>query len=140
MPAALPVRRRRAAPRLTRWRRALPQLTRRRLAAAGIVLVVLAGLVAWAAWPAAAGYTTEDRMLTVRTGPDSATTVDLDTRLYLPTGASATHPVPAVLLGHGFGGTKASVATDATDLAERGYAVLTWTAEGFGRSTGQIHL
>ncbi len=140
MPAALPVRRRRAVLRLTRWRRALPRLTRRRLAAGATAVAVLTGLVVWAVWPEPPGYTTEDRMLTVRTGPDSATPVDLDTTLYLPKGASAAHPVPAVLLGHGFGGTKASVTTDATDLVEHGYAVLTWTAPGFGRSTGQIHL
>ena len=29
---------------------------------------------------------------------------------------------------------------DAEDLADLGYAVLTWTARGFGRSGGQIHL
>ena len=48
--------------------------------------------------------------------------------------------MPAVLLAHGFGGTKASVATDAKDLTGLGYAVLTWTARGFGRSGGQIHV
>jgi ABC-2 type transport system ATP-binding protein len=48
--------------------------------------------------------------------------------------------VPAVLLAHGFGGTKDSVKDDAESLAERGYAVLTWTAQGFGTSGGQIHL
>src|SRR5262249_51398702 len=50
------------------------------------------------------------------------------------------HPVPAVLLAHGFGGTKDSVASDAQELAAHGYAVLTWTAEGFGTSGGQIHV
>ena len=45
-----------------------------------------------------------------------------------------------MLLAHGFGGTKESVRDDAESLAERGYAVLTWTAQGFGRSGGQIHL
>jgi ABC-2 type transport system ATP-binding protein len=48
--------------------------------------------------------------------------------------------VPAVLLAHGFGGTKDSVASDAESLADRGYAVLAWTAQGFGNSGGQIHL
>ena len=38
-----------------------------------------------------------------------------------------------MLLAHGFGGTKNSVRADAEALAERGYAVLTWTARGFGR-------
>ena len=32
------------------------------------------------------------------------------------------------------------MAHDAEDFANRGYAVLTWTAQGFGRSGGEIHL
>ena len=62
--------------------------------------------------------------------------VALDTSLYLP----ATTPAPAVLVAHGFGGTKASVDADARDLAARGFVVLTWTARGFGASGGQIAL
>ncbi|MCX6462340.1 MAG: alpha/beta fold hydrolase, partial [Pseudonocardiales bacterium] len=60
----------------------------------------------------------------------------LDTTLYLP----ATTPAPAVLLAHGFGGSKASVDADARDLAARGYVVLAWSARGFGASTGLIGL
>ena len=62
--------------------------------------------------------------------------VALDTSLYLP----ATTPAPAVLVAHGFGGTKASVDADARDLAARGFVVLAWTARGFGASGGQIAL
>ncbi|CAL9417577.1 alpha/beta fold hydrolase [Streptomyces sp. enrichment culture] len=47
---------------------------------------------------------------------------------------------PAVLLGHGFGGSKDDVRAQAERLARDGYAVLTWTARGFGRSGGQIGL
>ncbi|MFJ6387438.1 CocE/NonD family hydrolase [Streptomyces sp. NPDC091972] len=47
---------------------------------------------------------------------------------------------PAVLLGHGFGGSKADVREQAEDLARDGYAVLTWSARGFGRSTGKVGL
>ena len=47
---------------------------------------------------------------------------------------------PAVLLAHGFGGTKQDVRQQAEDLAEDGYAVLTWSARGFGKSTGKIGL
>ncbi|MFD3530510.1 CocE/NonD family hydrolase [Streptomyces sp. NPDC058664] len=47
---------------------------------------------------------------------------------------------PAVLLGHGFGGSKDDVRAQAERLAEDGYAVLTWSARGFGASTGQIGL
>ncbi|MGD9530019.1 MAG: alpha/beta fold hydrolase [Pseudonocardia sp.] len=62
--------------------------------------------------------------------------MSLDTTLYLPTST----PAPAVLLAHGFGGSKASVDADARDLAARGFVVLAWSARGFGASTGQIAL
>ncbi|MGW3622607.1 alpha/beta fold hydrolase [Streptomyces sp. NPDC000880] len=47
---------------------------------------------------------------------------------------------PAVLIGHGFGGSKDDVRAQAEKLARDGYAVLTWSARGFGTSTGQIGL
>ncbi|MGW7101004.1 alpha/beta fold hydrolase [Streptomyces sp. NPDC054838] len=47
---------------------------------------------------------------------------------------------PAVLLGHGFGGSKDDVRVQAERLARAGYAVLTWSARGFGRSGGRIGL
>ncbi|GGQ64785.1 ABC transporter ATP-binding protein [Streptomyces pilosus] len=47
---------------------------------------------------------------------------------------------PAVLLGHGFGGSKEDVRQQAEDLARDGYAVLTWSARSFGKSTGRIGL
>ncbi|MFD2077952.1 ABC-2 type transport system ATP-binding protein [Actinopolymorpha cephalotaxi] len=87
-----------------------------------------------------AGYRTDDALVTVRTGPHGDRPVRLDTRLYLPSSATADRPAPAVLLAHGLGGTKDSVAGQARDLVRRGYVVLTWTAEGFGASGGQIHL
>ena len=70
----------------------------------------------------------------VGSGSDAAV---LDTTLYLPGGST---PAPAIVLAHGFGGSKDSVAADARDLAGRGYVVLTYSARGFGRSTGQIGL
>jgi ABC-2 type transport system ATP-binding protein len=80
---------------------------------------------------------TEDARIPSGEGADA---VELDTTLYLPAGVTAEDPAPAVLLAHGFGGSKASVAADARDLAGRGYVVLTWSARGFGASTGQIGL
>jgi len=68
--------------------------------------------------------------------PEGAKPVRLDTTLFLP----HTTPAPAVLLAHGFGGSKSSVIGDARTLAEHGYVVLTYTARGFGRSGGLIHL
>ena len=121
-------------------RRPVRGLTRPRAIAAGLLLALTVALVAWAVRPATPGYTIRSQMITVLSGPDGTTPVALDTTYYTPGPASASHPVPAVLLAHGFGGTKDSVASDARELAGRGYAVLTWTAEGFGNSGGQIHV
>jgi ABC-2 type transport system ATP-binding protein len=49
-------------------------------------------------------------------------------------------PRPAIVLAHGFGGSKADSAGTARQLAGQGYAVITFTARGFGRSGGRIHL
>ncbi|NGY65467.1 alpha/beta fold hydrolase [Lentzea sp. NEAU-D13] len=68
--------------------------------------------------------------------PDSAQTVTIETRLYLPQQT----PAPAIMLAHGFGGSLRSVHTQAEEYARRGFVVLTWSARGFGRSTGQIAL
>ena len=106
------------------YRRAVPL---RSLLALALVGMALVGLAAPAA--AAEPVRVEEQRL------DGAG-VALDTSLYLP----ATTPAPAVLVAHGFGGTKASVDADARDLAARGFVVLTWTARGFGASSGQIAL
>ena len=47
---------------------------------------------------------------------------------------------PAVVLAHGFGGTKNDSADTARTLARDGYTVITFTARGFGASGGLIHL
>jgi ABC-2 type transport system ATP-binding protein len=60
----------------------------------------------------------------------------IDTSLYLPHQV----PAPAVLLAHGFGETKSSVTTEANALQKAGYVVLTWSARGFGSSTGTISM
>ena len=62
--------------------------------------------------------------------------VRLDTTLYLPDRT----PAPAVLLAHGFGGSKDDLGGQARDLARHGYVVLAYTARGFGASGGLIHL
>ena len=75
--------------------------------------------------------------ITLDGGPTSATDatpVRLDADLYVPNQT----PAPAVVLAHGFGGSKTSVAEDAQYLVDRGFVVLTYSARGFGSSTGQI--
>ncbi|MDP9094018.1 MAG: alpha/beta fold hydrolase [Actinomycetota bacterium] len=68
--------------------------------------------------------------------PEAGQPVALDTTLYLP----ATTPAPAVLLAHGFGGSKADLDSEARTLARHGYVVLAYSARGFGASGGLIHL
>ncbi|WP_107428756.1 CocE/NonD family hydrolase, partial [Streptomyces kebangsaanensis] len=96
-------------------------------------VVVLAGAGTWAA-VASDGPPPVRRADQVMTMGDG---VRIDTSYFTPAGAGR-HP--AVLIGHGFGGSKDDVRQQAEDLAGDGYAVLTWSARGFGGSTGKIGL
>ncbi len=60
----------------------------------------------------------------------------IDTSLFLPEKT----PAPAILLAHGFGSSKNAVAESAQFYRDNGFVVLTWTARGFGKSTGQISM
>ncbi|MFJ2156934.1 alpha/beta fold hydrolase [Streptomyces sp. NPDC087856] len=107
------------------------QHPRRWLAATAAVVV----LAAAGTWTAAASDTKPPVHQTDRTMAIDG--VKLDTS-YFTTGGSTRRP--AVLLAHGFGGSKEDVRKEAEDLAGDGYAVLTWSARGFGKSTGKIGL
>ncbi|MFJ8852928.1 alpha/beta fold hydrolase [Streptomyces sp. NPDC102437] len=72
----------------------------------------------------------QDRMM-------EADGVSIDTSYFT---AGSTGRRPAVLIGHGFGGSKDDVRAQAEQLARSGYAVLTWSARGFGKSGGNIGL
>ncbi len=116
----------------------LPRSRRGRLTALGAVVVVLAAAtVLWATRDTAPpAVPTQDALIDMPAAPGSADQVKIDTTTYLP----ATVPAPAVLLAHGFGGDKTSVADDARELARKGFVVMTWSARGFGKSTGKIGL
>ncbi|HEY6424625.1 MAG TPA: alpha/beta fold hydrolase [Pseudonocardiaceae bacterium] len=108
-----------------------------------VVLLLVAALVTAAGLalavrtiPAPRPVATENVTIDVPEGPSGTGQVHLDATVYRP----ATAPAPAVLLAHGFGGSKDSVSAEATALARRGFVVLAWTARGFGASTGQIGL
>ncbi len=87
-------------------------------------------------------FTTKDAMVAVVDGPANAHHTTIDTRLYVPDNATARAPQPAILMTHGLGLTKLSdeVTSMATFLARHGYVVLTYTSQGFGKSTGCISL
>ncbi|MGY1679776.1 alpha/beta fold hydrolase [Geodermatophilus sp. SYSU D01176] len=102
-----------------------------------LLTLAVAGLLPPAPAGAAEDVATEEARVPVGQGADAA---ELDTTLFLPASATAGDPAPAVVLAHGFGGSKDSVADDARDLAGRGHVVLTYSARGFGASTGRIGL
>ncbi|WP_405768680.1 alpha/beta fold hydrolase [Streptomyces sp. NBC_00080] len=104
----------------------------RRIVSAVAAVVVLAGAGTWTA------VASDDDTPAVR-HTDRVMAVDgvkLDTSYF----TAGTGRRPAVLLGHGFGGSKDDVRQQAETLARDGYAVLTWSARGFGKSTGKIGL
>src|SRR5689334_9723852 len=101
---------------------------------------LLGASIVWVHWGDGAPVHTESRVLTVKSGLHRDQEIALDTTIYVPESATARAPAPAVLLAHGFGGTKASVDGSARELAGRGYVVLAWSARGFGRSGGTISL
>ncbi len=77
--------------------------------------------------------------ITVPGGPLSAidpTPVDIDARLYLPDST----PAPAVVLAHGFGGSKEGLATQAERLQAAGFVVITYSARGFGKTRAAISM
>ncbi|MEV5900239.1 alpha/beta fold hydrolase [Streptomyces sp. NPDC052127] len=103
-----------------------------RIVSAVAAVVVLAGAGTWTA------VASDDDTPAVHRA-DRVMAVDgvkLDTSYF----TAGTGRRPAVLLGHGFGGSKDDVRRQAEKLARDGYAVLTWSARGFGKSTGKIGL
>ncbi|MEU2406579.1 alpha/beta fold hydrolase [Streptomyces rubiginosohelvolus] len=114
-----------------RWRRLLPR-TPARWAAVGAALAVLVGGGTWSAVAddGSPAVQREDRILRMDGVP-------IDTSYFHAKGSGKR---PAVLIGHGFGGSKNDVRAQAEKLAADGYAVLTWSARGFGKSGGTISL
>ena len=114
-----------------------PRRPRRRrtvvaLVVAGAIVLALAVLVVVTR---PAGVHTVSRFV-AGTPESDGRPVQLDTTLYMPASTTA----PEILLAHGFGGDKTDLETQARDLARAGYVVLTYSARGFGRSGGLVHL
>ncbi|UNO41944.1 alpha/beta fold hydrolase [Streptomyces sp. MST-110588] len=122
------------------------RLRGRRLYATAAALAVLIGGGTWVATASdgAPAVRQEDRVLTMPQAPESGVDgggkggVRIDTSFF--TAEDGRRRRPAVLLGHGFGGSKDEVRAQAQQLARDGYAVLTWSARGFGKSGGKIGL
>lgn len=106
-------------------------------AAAAIATLLLTSVGLASTATAASEATAKDIVITG--GPTSATNpkaIDIDARIYLP----ATTPAPAVVLAHGFGGSKASVEEQALGLRDEGFVVLAYSARGFGKTVASISM
>src|SRR5262245_5063966 len=116
----------------------------RRLLRPKVIVAVVAAVALLAAGIGLAAALSQPAPLTIRNvrvpvvdGPRDSQHVVIDASFFTPPGGGR---LPAVLLAHGFGETKDAVRSQAQDLARAGFAVLTWSARGFGASTGQIGL
>lgn len=109
----------------------------RRTGAVLAAAALLAGLMTWASPAAAAGIETVDLRIDSGTGADK---VQLDVTLQIPNSATESEPAAAIIFPHGYGGTKEQPKGQATKFARQGYVALTYTARGFGDSTGDISL
>ncbi|WP_226345483.1 alpha/beta fold hydrolase [Agilicoccus flavus] len=103
-----------------------------------LAAALLAPLGLSAAAPAAAASARTEETISVPVGPEpDGSAVALDATVVSP-GGGARHP--AVLLTHGFGGSKDDLLERARELADAGYVALAYTSRGFGASGGRIHL
>src|SRR4051812_12977498 len=68
-------------------------------------------------------WTTTEQIVPVVTGPNDNIHLDIDTTLYRPDNATASHPQPAILMTHGFGLDKdaSEVVSTARFFAAHGY-------------------
>jgi len=101
-----------------------------------LTALTMTGTPLGAARAQAADVAETQQMVSTGAEPDE-TTVQLDVSVFTP-GTPGRHP--AVVLAHGFGGTKVDSASSAELFAAAGYVVVTYTARGFGASGGRIHL
>ncbi len=123
----------------------------KRLRRRGVVALVVAaallvvGVVVGVAVSGDDDVAVREEESSVPVGPEpDGEDVALDVSVFTPAddapGADGDGRRAAVVLAHGFGGSKAQLTGQARELAADGYVVLTYTARGFGRSGGRIHL
>jgi ABC-2 type transport system ATP-binding protein len=116
-----------------------PRWARRRVVVipAVVAVLVVVGVATAVGAQSAAPLGIRNVRIAVVDGPQNDQRVSIDATFFTPPGHDR---VPAILLAHGFGETKDAVRPEAAYLARAGFAVLTWSARGFGASTGQIGL
>lgn len=116
--------------------RNLIALRRTRVAAAAVASALAVGGVApTTPADATAGYTTQTLYFDTGVASGSTSSCRIEGDLYLPSAASASQPVPAVLATNGWGGSKADLAGIGKAFALRGYAFLAYSGLGWGGSS-----
>ena len=117
--------------------RARSRAGRRLIALLAVLAVAAVGLGSYSALGQDPPKVREEVLSVAGVPEPNGAPVRLDATLYLPQSST---PLPAVVLAHGFGGSKDDEAADALYFAQHGYVALAYTARGFGDSGGLIHL
>ena len=112
------------------------------LATTGLTLAAGGSPAGAATTDSTPGYSVRALTVQVMVGPHNDVPCTVDADLYLPDGASSTHPVPAILTTHGFGGSKddSNQTAIGKGFVGQGYAVLSYSGLGFGKTTCKIEL
>ena len=114
-------------------------LRRTGLYAAVSALAVTAGLLAPSSLAAEPAPTATDGCQTSVPDPGTSAAVQICYTVFKPGSASAKKPVPVLLEGHGWGGSRKTDPADLEAYLSRGYGVISFDQRGFGESGGKAH-
>ena len=115
----------------------MASLRRTALYAATGALAVTAGLLAPSSF--AVGPTATDGCVTSVPDPGTKEPVKICYTAFQPAGATAKAPVPVLLEGHGWGGSRQTDPASFEAFLSRGYGVISFDQRGFGESGGKAH-
>lgn len=108
------------------------------LSAVGVLAVAAAALSPTAT--AATAPTTSDGCLTSVPDAGASTPVQICYTVFQPAGATADTPVPVLLEGHGWGGSRQTDPAAFERYLAAGYGVISFDQRGFGESGGKAHV
>src|SRR5688572_8368393 len=117
----------------------MPSLRRTAVYAGTCALALTAGLLAPMSSAAPAEPTATDGCLTSVPDPGTTEAVEICYTVFKPGGASAKAPVPVLLEGHGWAGSRKTDPADLEAYLSRGYGVISFDQRGFGESGGKAH-
>lgn len=105
-----------------------------------LLVVALVASVLASLSPAQAFQPVEERLVKIPASmpDDSGNPISLDASVTVPLHGAP--PYPAIILNHGFGGSRTSDGGTVRRLADAGYIVLRWSQRGFGETGGEVDL